>query len=101
MPVRLFILIIKPLILQRFFLMCELSILCLVRFMAVTRKVAGIIKAKQRITPINLSADQVECAGILPNVPKTVIGDVYGFHDENAVYDSMPYQDNRLAGMGD
>ena len=79
--------------------MCEISNLCLVRFMAVTRKMASIIKAEQRITPINLSADQVYGAGILPNVPKTVIGDVYGFHDENAVYDSMPNQDNRLAGM--
>ena len=79
--------------------MCEISNLCLVRFMAVTRKMASIIKAEQRITPINLSADQVYGAGILPNVPETVIGDVYGFHNENTVYDSMPNQDNSLSGM--
>ena len=39
------------------FFMCELSNLCLVRFMTVTRKMASIIKAEQRVTPINLSAD--------------------------------------------
>jgi hypothetical protein len=37
--------------------MCTLSNLCLVRFLAVTRKMASIIEAEQRVAPINLSAD--------------------------------------------